>query len=396
MQGEWMGTHNPGTILLGRRGQILNFNPFDGTGNFNTIVVGDSGSGKSVFMQELMMNGLGTGAKVYVLDVGRSFEKLCDVIGGQKIEFNKGTTLCLNPFTNIPNDPEERLVAFSGIKSIISCMAAPSEGTTDYQNAFIEMAIARAWEEKGRKAQITDVGNILLNEKEKEAYSLGTMLTPYMKNGNYGHYFDGDSNVNFNENMVLIELEELKGRKDLQSVILQIFIMEISNRVFMGDRKTPTFICIDEAWDLLKGEQTGPFIETLARRLRKYRGSLVIGTQSLEDFFKSTGAKAAYDNSDWMCLLKQKPSSLKKAVDMDIFDENKRRALETVIKKGTEYSEVMICDAHGGYSIARTILDPFSKLLYSTIAEDYADLQALKEQGKSTIEALKIMLERRK
>lgn len=46
MQGEWMGTQTPGMLLVGRRGQLVNWNPFDNkAGNYNTVVVGRSGSG---------------------------------------------------------------------------------------------------------------------------------------------------------------------------------------------------------------------------------------------------------------------------------------------------------------------------------------------------------------
>ena len=78
LQGEWKGTPTPGMILAGRRGQLFTWHPFDNdAGNYNACVVGRSGSGKSVFMQELMTSTLGLGGRVFVLDVGRSFEKTC-------------------------------------------------------------------------------------------------------------------------------------------------------------------------------------------------------------------------------------------------------------------------------------------------------------------------------
>jgi conjugal transfer ATP-binding protein TraC len=75
--------------------------------------------------------------------------------------------------------------------------------------------------------------------------------------------------------LVILELEELKERKDLQAVIIQMVILQITNQVYLGDRKTPTQIILDEAWDMLRAKQAGEFMETAARRLRKYRGGLV-------------------------------------------------------------------------------------------------------------------------
>lgn len=393
IQGEWMGTETPGMLLTGRRGQLLNWNPFDNkSGNYNVVVAGRSGSGKSVFMQEMLLNGLSTGAKVYVLDVGRSFEKMCDVLQGQKIEFSRETEVCLNPFTNISaENVEERETAFSFLKAIISCMAAPTQGTTDHENAYIEKAIKYAWNNKKNQATITDIGLFLTSQEGEIPQKLGMMLTPYMKEGIYEKYFEGKSNISFCNPMVLIELEELKEKKDLQTVVLQLVIMAITNEAFLGDRKTPFYICIDEAWDLLRAKQTGAFIETLARRLRKYRGSLIIGTQSLDDFETTEGAKAAYENSDWMCLLSQKKSSIAKSTK---FDPQVQKALETVSTRHGQYSEVMILDGDGNFSIARLNLDPFSSLLYSTKAEEYAKLKDLTNSGMSISSAINHLLKK--
>lgn len=400
LQGEWMGTRTPGMLLLGRRGQLVNWNPFDNkSGNYNCIVVGRSGSGKSVFMQDLLLSGLSTGAKVYVLEVGRSFEKLCELLNGQHIEFSKNSAICLNPFTNISqNDPEEQDTAISFVKSIIATMAAPAEGTSDYENALIEKAIRQAWEAKKTQATITDVATWLQNQEDEKAKILGIMLLPYTKEGIYAKYFEGPNTVDFTSPFVLIELEELKEKKDLQSVVIQLFIMNITSQAFLGDRKTPFYICIDEAWDLLRGKQTGVFIETLARRLRKYYGSLVIGTQSVDDFFTTPGALAAFENSDWMCFLAQKKSSISRfaesgKIDMD---DGKKYALETVSTRHGEYSEVMICDADGNYSIQRLILDPFSQLLYSTKAQEYVQIKELQQKGMSISQAINHMINHEK
>lgn len=396
LQGEWIGTSTPGMLLIGRRGQLLNWNPFDSkSGNYNCIVVGRSGAGKSVFMQEMLMSNMKGGARVYILDVGRSYEKMCSLIGGQQIEFSRGSKICLNPFTKIRiEDQEDKETAFSFIKAIIATMAAPNTQTTDYENSLIERAIQKAWETKGNLATVTDVASHLSQQADEKSKMLAVMLTPYIKEGIYAKYFEGDNNINFSNQLVLIELEELKGKKDLQAVILQLCLMTIANDAFLGDRKTPFCICIDEAWDLLRAPQTGPFIETLARRVRKYNGSLIVGTQGVDDFFTTPGAKAAFDNSDWMCFLAQKKGSIDALAESGKIqkDESLIRDLETVTTRHGEYSEVMICNADGQHAIARLVLDPFSQLLYSTKAEEYSRIKDLTKSGLTLVEAIQKML----
>lgn len=401
LQGEWRGTQSPGMMLVGRRGQVFWWSPFDNNnGNYNTCVVGRSGSGKSVFMQELLTSMLGMGARVFVLDVGRSFEKTVKLLKGTYVEFStrsplrgaplRGSPICINPFSSIPDcSTEEASDALAMLKPILSLMAAPKEGTTDLEDTYLEQSIQDAWNAKGKMATITDVAKSLLDHRDIIAKSLGERLYPYTEKGTYGRFFNGPANINLADNLVVVELEELKERKDLQSVVVQMVILQITNSIYMGDRQTPSCLILDEAWDMLRGAQSGVFIETAARRLRKYFGGLVVGTQSVNDFYTTPGAQAAFDNSDWMCLLSQKDESIEllknaKRLSMDPAMERTLRSLKT--EQG-QYAEIMIKGPHG-FAVGRLLLDSFSKILYSTKAGEFAAVQRLVDQGKGLKEAI--------
>jgi conjugal transfer ATP-binding protein TraC len=398
LQGEWKGTQTPGMILGGRRGQVMTFCPFDNkAGNYNVTVVGRSGAGKSVFMQELMSSTIGLGGRVFVLDVGRSFEKTCYMLEGQFIEFSPHKTICLNPFSGIdPSNEEAVSDALTMLKSVLQLMAAPIKGVDDKGAALLEQAMNESFKELGRETTITHIADYLKSLKDDYAKDLGQMLYPYTKNGAYGKYFDGKANIDLENKLVVIELEELKERKDLQSVVVQMMVINITNKMFMGDRKTPFNIVFDEAWDMLRGNQGGLFIETLARRLRKYRESLVVGTQSVNDFYACAGAQAAWDNSDWNCFLSQKEESIAQLkMSNKILLDSAKEALMTSVKTiHGKYAEVFINGAEG-YSVGKLLLDPFSSLLFSTKAEDYAAIQELQKKGMTVAESVEHLLKQR-
>ncbi|MBA3814785.1 MAG: type IV secretion system protein TraC [Alphaproteobacteria bacterium] len=403
IQGEWQGTASPGMLLVGRRGQLFTWSPFDNNeGNYNTCVVGRSGSGKSVFMQELLTSMLGMGGRVFVLDVGRSFEKTVKLLGGTYLEFSthplRGhSPICINPFSSIPSqDSEAASDALAMLKPILSLMAAPKEGTRDIEDTYLEQALQDAWNRKKNATTITDVAKFLLTRPDPIAVSLGERLHPYTDRGTYGRFFNGPANINLSSKLVVVELEELKERKDLQSVVVQMVILQITNSIYLGDRKTPSCLILDEAWDMLRGAQSGVFIETAARRLRKYFGGLVVGTQSINDFYANPGAQAAFDNADWMCLLSQKDESIEllknsKRLAMDPSMERTLRSLRTEQGK---YAEIMI-KGPKGFAVGRLILDEFSKILYSTKADEFAAVQDLVAQGLSLKEAIQRIAERR-
>ena len=394
LQGEWQGTGTPGMMLVGRRGQLFYWHPFDNNeGNYNTCVVGRSGSGKSVFMQEMMTSLLGSGGKVFVLDVGRSFEKTAKLLGGAFLEFSTRSPICINPFSTIPaDDMEAASDALAMLKPILSLMAAPKLGTNDLENSYLEQAIHKAWKDNGTETTISDVAQFLSTRKDKTAKSLGERLYSYTKDGDYGRFFEGPANIDLSSSLVVVELEELKERRDLQAVVVQMVILQITNSVYLGDRSTPSCLILDEAWDMLRGKQSGEFIETAARRLRKYYGGLVVGTQSINDFYATPGAQAAFDNADWMCLLSQKSESieqLKKSGRLSI-DHHLDRTLRSLHTDQGHYAEIAIIGPPG-HAVGRLVLDPFSKILYSTKADEFSAVQKLQSEGHSLREAISII-----
>ena len=103
---EWRGTRTPALVFGGRRGQLMTLDIFDNDlGNYNFAIIGAPGSGKSVLMNEMAWSYRAIGAKVWMLDLGRSFEKLCRKAKGTYIEFRPDVNICLDPFThNAPID----------------------------------------------------------------------------------------------------------------------------------------------------------------------------------------------------------------------------------------------------------------------------------------------------
>jgi conjugal transfer ATP-binding protein TraC len=394
LQGESKGCSTPGMLLAGRRGQLCYWYPFNeelGNSNYNVSVVGMSGKGKSVFMQDMARSIVSKGGRVFVIDVGRSFERQVKHFEGQFVEFKSGSNLCLNPFSNInskkQDDIDDQLAI---LKPIIAMMIAPKAGTTDHEDSLISEAITRVWNEKGNEAGMGDIADWFLEKEEGEEYKrMGRQLFNYGRDGVYGKYFNGKANINFDSNFFVTELGDLKSKADLQKVVLQILIMVITQKVALGDRKQNTAVIFDEAWDMLKGKQGGEFVEYSARTLRKYKASLVTGTQNISDFYSSPGAEAAFMNTDWLCCLAQKSEAIALLKNSERFkiNESQQRQLESIDTKPGEYAEVMIMVAGGGF-IGRLILEPFSRVLYSTKAEEYEEVKRYESEGMKLEEAV--------
>lgn len=106
LQGEWRGVPASGVLLMGRRGQLFNFNPFyrvGGGGNYNIAMMAPSGSGKSFLLQELATSMIGQNVSVFVMDIGASYKNICQRLSGEMIGFNQDNKLSLNPFSGLSN-----------------------------------------------------------------------------------------------------------------------------------------------------------------------------------------------------------------------------------------------------------------------------------------------------
>jgi conjugal transfer ATP-binding protein TraC len=198
----------------------------------------------------------------------------------------------------------------------------------------------------------------------------------------------------------VLELEELKGRKHLQQVVLLCLIYQIQQTMYLGGQSGEAYrrklLLIDEAWDLLTSGAVGTFVMEGYRRFRKYHGSAVTVTQSLADLYENPNGRAIAANCAHTLLLRQ-PSQI-----IDQLHAEKRlpladggvELLKTVHTQPGAYSEIMTLSDTGG-GIGRLIVDDFRKLLYTTQAREVAAIRTRREAGMSVEEAINDMLLRR-
>jgi conjugal transfer ATP-binding protein TraC len=162
-----------------------------------------------------------------------------------------------------------------------------------------------------------------------------------------------------------------------------------SQAMTRSPRSLRKLLLIDEAWSMLKGGSMGEFVETYARTCRKYGGALATATQSLNDYYKSDGATAALENSDWMLILQQKPETIadfkaSKRLDMDDRTETLIRSLK---RSGSDYSEVFIKGPETE-AIGRLVLDDYSATLFSSSPQTFAAIDAEIARGHQLADAI--------
>ncbi len=390
-QGEWKGTVTPSTLLIGRRGQVSYWNPFDNTqGNYNMCIVAKSGSGKSVFAQEYMVSMLSQGGRIWVIDAGRSYEKTCRLLGGTFLAFSPELDININPFSTVINLEESMAM----LVPLLASMARPSGQISDEELRHLEIAIKSAWQIHNNNTTITYIRDWLAEQESPLANNLALLLFPYTKEGSYTRYFEGKSNIDLNNDLVVLELDDLKNKKDLQRIVLMVLIYHITQAMYLSDRKQRKNCILEELWDMFSGthnQLAGRFIEEGVRTARRFGAGFIGISQLFSDFHQNNMTQAMYDNSDFKIILAQEHESIeqakeKKYLHMNGYTEHVLKSLRTV---NGEYSEFAIKGPHG-LTVHRLFLDPYSSLLYSSKAEEFQFIRDLEAEGTPLIEALEI------
>ena len=430
-QADSKGTKTPTMLFSSRRGQLMTMDLRDSDTNFNAVVFAPSGSGKSFFTNNIIVSTLSTGGRAYLIDIGRSYQKLAESLDGQIIEFKKDSDINLNLFhlitRGVMNDDkvrtekeileateyettsrrqdsfgfdEESLRAL--LHRLLCQMAFPKTEMNDHQKSVLGNVLDKSINAL-QEGEHLSVDAILdkLGEKVRDdaiknddtANKLYECLWKYGSKGIYARWFSGAPNLNLEKSLVVLELEELRSDPDLREVILLLIMGIIDHQLYIeNDRSRHTLVVLDEAWDLLNGANSAPFIETGYRRARKYLGSYVLITQSRKDLLKYPAlGDAIVNNSAFLFYLSQKSS------DIDDMKENNLLALPTehdykLLKqvhtvKGV-YSEIGVIFPTGAFSVMRLIVSDKTKMLFTTDPNDIYVINRLKDLSYTLNEAL--------
>ena len=388
---DWKGTGTPVLNLVGRSGQLMDFCLFDSATNYNAVVAASSGSGKSFLANEIIATTLAIGGRCWVIDVGRSYAKLCDSLGGQFVEFTRDAAMVLNPFALIHDWEEEADV----IAALVTAMAAPTEPLGDFRTAGLEARpqgplgqpghrhdgrCRRRGLGRGRRSAPAGCGppalSLHLRGRVRALLHRGEHHRLRCPPGRAGARGAEGPQAPPAGHPAAADLPGPAG--------------DVPGRA----RHVQKVVLIDEAWDLLTQGDVAKFIETGYRRFRKYNGSAMTVTQSLADLYTNPTGRAIAQNSAHTLLLAQ-PShgieQLKGEHRLPLTDAG-AELLKTVHTLPGCYSEIMVIGDQGA-GIGRLIVDPFRQLLYSTKPADVAAIGQWRAQGLTVVEAIDRLLE---
>ncbi|MDE1925169.1 MAG: DUF87 domain-containing protein [Patescibacteria group bacterium] len=308
--------------------------------NYNSVIFAKSGSGKSYATKLEILRTLMFDTEVIVIDPEREYEFLTQTVGGRYFNISLNSEHHINPFDlPIPREDESPAdVLRSNIVSLVGLFRIMLQGLTPEEDSIIDKAITETYALKDITidSNFAEIEPPLLSDFElvlagmQGSESLVQRLSKYTK-GSWSGFINQPTNVDINKKFVVFSVRDMED--DLKPVAMYLITHYIWNAVRKNLKKR--LLVIDEAWWMMKSEDTASFLYGMAKRGRKYYLGLATITQDVDDFLKSPYGLPMITNSSIQLLLKQSPTtidSLQKTFNLS--DEEKYLLLESDVGEG--------------------------------------------------------------
>lgn len=308
--------------------------------NYNSVTFATSGAGKSYATKLEILRSLMFDTEVIVIDPEREYEYLAETTGGRYFNISLSSEHHINPF-DLPTPREDESavdVLRSNIVSLVGLFRIMLGGLSPEEDAIIDRAITETYALKDITGE-GDFSNIeapLLSDFElvlggmEGSESLVQRLSKYTK-GTWAGFLNRSTNVDINKKFVVFSVRDMED--DLKPVAMYIVTHYIWNAIRKELKKR--LLVIDEAWWMMKAEDTASFLYSMAKRGRKYYLGLATITQDVDDFLKSPYGVPMLTNSALQMLLKQSPTSIDLIQrTFNLSDEEKYLLLESDVGEG--------------------------------------------------------------
>lgn len=293
--------------------------------NANMVVFAKSGAGKSFTVKLEAIRSMMTGADILIIDPENEYQKLSDAVGGSYIRLSLSSDVRVNPF-DLPKvvDTEDaddalraNLVTLHGLlRLMLGGATAQNVNVTlsPEEEADLDQALIDTYARLGITSDplthhsipptMADLYDTLLH-MGGTGPALAQRLRKYTT-GTFAGIFSQQSNIDINNSMVVFNIRDLED--ELRPVAMYIVLSHIWN--ITRSRKRKRMLIVDEAWQLMKYEDSANFLFSLAKRARKYYLGITTITQDVEDFMGSKMGRAIVANSSMQLLLKQSSSAV--------------------------------------------------------------------------------------
>ncbi len=308
--------------------------------NYNSVTFAKSGSGKSYAVKLEILRSLMFDTDVIVIDPEQEYTNLAEAVGGRTFNISLSSQHHINPFDLPPVKEDENPsdILRSNIINLVGLFRIMLGGLTPEEDAIVDRAITETYALKDITGDsdftgvepplLSDFENVLSGMEGSE--SLVQRVSKYTQ-GTWAGFMNQATNIDIEKQFIVFSVRDMED--ELKPVAMYIITHYIWNAVRHQLKKR--LLIIDEAWWMMKSEDTASFLYSVAKRGRKYYLGVATITQDVEDFLRSPYGKPILTNSSIQLLLKQSPTTIKILQEtFNLTDEEKFLLLESGVGEG--------------------------------------------------------------
>ena len=340
--------------------------------NRNKFVLGDTGSGKSFFMNNLVRQYYEQDAHILMVDVGHSYQGTCELIN-RKTYGKDGIYLTHdddNPITFNPFYVEDGKYTKEKIESITTLIRTlwkkESEATTKTEDVALEDGVLEFVKlvKKGQAEPSFNAFYEYCNDEQgfkaflkakdflREYFDVHQFLLtmqPFYKGGKYDFLLNSNMKVDLlSKRFVVFELDNIKDHKVLFPIVTLIIMETFLAKISRLRKSTRKLMIIEEAWKAIAKEGMAEYIKYLFKTVRKHMGEAIVVTQEIGDIIDNPIVKdTIISQSDCKILLKAegKPVDIEKIQRLLGLSQKQRELFMSVNRNNDprrKYREVFI------------------------------------------------------
>ncbi|MGA2911775.1 MAG: VirB4-like conjugal transfer ATPase, CD1110 family [Candidatus Levyibacteriota bacterium] len=365
-----------------QNGSLIIFDRFS-LENANEVVFGKSGAGKSYLIKLEAMRQFMFGTEVIIIDPEGEYGTLTKVLGGEELMFTPSSAIKINPFdlSGLYEEGENELglkiLSLHGLFKIVLGQLDAS------QEAILDRALIETYRTKGitadpatQKSQppiAEDLYNVLLKTNDDISKELALRLEKFIK-GSMSGIFNQQSNFDIKNPFTIFNVKALE--EELRPIAMHIILDFIWTRVRKSLKKR--VLILDEAWYMMRYEDSASFVYSIAKRARKYYLGLTTATQDVQDFLSTDYGKAVLSNSSIQILLKQSPAEIDLVTKLFYLTEGEKQLLlSSSIGEGLFF-------AGQSHVALRSIAAPYEHTMITSSPEEILKAQAVAKTENST------------
>jgi conjugal transfer ATP-binding protein TraC len=354
--------------------------------NYNSITFAKSGSGKSYATKlELLRTMMFDETDIIVIDPENEYEYLAEAVGGRHFKISLNSEHHINPFDLPVPGPDESTsnVLRSNIINLVGLFRLMMGGLTAEEDAIIDRAITETYALKDitPDSDFRSIEPPLMSDFElvlsgmEGGASLAQRLSKYTK-GTWAGFINKPTSIDINKKFIVFSLRDMED--ELKPIAMYIVTHYIWNAIRKQLKKR--LLVIDEAWWMMKSDDTASFLMGLVKRGRKYFLGVATITQDVGDFLKSPYGVPIITNSSIQMLLKQSPTTIDVLQEtFNLTDEEKFLLLESDVGEGIFFAGLkhVAIKVIASYTEDQIITSDPSQIL--ALKKERADMEAISE-----------------